>query len=319
MAALYPSVARSSWRNSRYGPRPMGVAYGLCAALFWGAADFFARLSTDRIGTRRTVFWMQLIGAITTGAVLLVPAARPPAPTLQTILIACAIGAFNVTGGILLYRALEIGTVSLVSPVSSTFAAIAAGLSIVAGERPGSMQLAGLAVTAVGVIFASIPPRQEEKTGQGQGQGQGQGKERPEASRRGLGLAALAAVAWGIAFFALRFVVGSLGSFFPVFISRAVSTVLVLVVSLAQRQRLSRPRNAWHLVAGVAVFDSIAFAAYNLGIAGSLTAVVSILSSLFSSVTVILAFIFLHERLGRLQWAAVLVILAGVALVSSAG
>ena len=291
----------------------MGVAYGLCAALFWGAADFFARLSTDRIGTRRTVFWMQLIGAITTGAVLLIPAARPPAPTLQTILIACAIGAFNVTGGILLYRALEIGTVSLVSPVSSTFAAIAAGLSIVAGERPGAMQLAGLAVTAVGVVFASIPPRQAGEPGQGHG------NERPAASRRGLGLAALAAVAWGIAFFSLRFVVGALGSFFPVFISRAVSTVLVLVVSLAQRQRLSRPRNAWHLVAGVAVFDSIAFAAYNLGIAGSLTAVVSILSSLFSSVTVILAFIFLRERLGKLQWAAVLVILAGVALVSSAG
>ena len=309
----------------------MGVVYGLCAALFWGAADFFARLSTDRIGTRRTVFWMQLVGAITTGAVLLLPAARPPAPTLQTILIACAIGAFNVTGGILLYRALEIGTVSLVSPVSSTFAAIAAGLSIVAGERPGPMLLAGLAVTAVGVIFASIPPRQARagagatpeaarETGQGQHQVQGQEPAgRPEASRRGLGMAALAAVAWGIAFFSLRYVVGALGSFFPVFLSRAVSTVLVLVVSLAQRQRLSRPRNAWHLVAGVAVFDSIAFAAYNLGIAGSLTAVVSILSSLFSSVTVILAFLFLHERLGKLQWTAVLVILAGVALVSSAG
>ena len=286
----------------------MGVAFGLTAALFWGAADFFARLATDRIGTRRTVFWMQLIGALTTGAVLLVPAARPPSPTLQTLLIACAIGAFNVTGGILLYRALEIGTVSLVSPVSSTFAAIAAGLSIAAGERPGLLQLLGLAVTAVGVVLASIPPRPSAPVVGGP----------PAASRRGLGLAALAAVVWGIAFFSLRFVVGSLGSLFPVFVSRVVSTVLVLVVSLAQGVPLTRPRNAWHFVAGIAVFDSIAFAAYNLGVAGSLTAVVSILSSLFSSVTVILAFIFLKERLGRVQWAAVLVILAGVALVSSA-
>lgn len=286
----------------------MGVVYGLAAALSWGAADFFARLATERVGTRRTIFWMQLVGTICAGALLAWPRAWPPAPTAASIALACGIGVLNVTGGTLLYRALEIGTVSLVSPISSTFAAITAALSIAAGERPTALQLSGLALAAAGVVGATIPPRAGAA-----------GSAPLAASRRGLGLAAAAALTWGIAFFLLRFVVGPLGSLLPVFISRAVSTLLVLAVSAAQRAPLTPPRTAWPLVIGVAVFDSLAFAAYNLGVAGALTAVVSILSSLFGAVTVLLAFVFLRERLGWLQWLAVLVTLAGVGLVSSAG
>ncbi len=281
----------------------MGILYGLLSALTWGGADFLARLASERIGSRRTLFWMQVIGAVLTASLLLVPSARPHALVPRTLALAAGIGVLNVTGGLLLYRALEIGTVSLVSPVSSTFAAIAAALSIAAGERPTSLQLAGLGLAALGVLGCAIPPGQSA---------------RAPTSRRGLGLAAGAAVSWGLGFFALRYVVGELGSLFPVVVSRVVSVAALLLGSLAVRAPLSRPVNAWHLVAGVAVLDSAAFVFYNLGVSGDLTAVVSILSSLFSAVTVLLAFAFLRERLGALQWAAVLVTLAGVALVSSA-
>ena len=285
----------------------MGIIYGLLSALTWGAADFLARLSSQRVGARRTLFWMQLIGLGLTGALLVLPAARPHSLSPRVMLLACAIGVLNVTGGLLLYRALEIGTVSLVSPVSSTFAAIAAALSIAAGERPTTLQLSGLVLAFLGVIGSAIPPR-----------GDAASSHQP-ASRRGLGLAAFAALSWGFAFFALRFVVGDLGSLFPVVVSRAVSVLLLLAASAALRAPLTPPRGALHFVAGVAVLDSAAFVLYNLGIAGDLTAVVSILSSLYSAVTVLLALVFLNERLSKLQWSAVAVILVGVGLVSNAG
>jgi drug/metabolite transporter (DMT)-like permease len=50
---------------------------------------------------------------------------------------------------------------------------------------------------------------------------------------------------------------------------------------------------------------------YNLGIATALTAIVSVLSSLFGAVTVLLARVFLGERLG------VAAIFAGITLVSA--
>ncbi|PYU10750.1 MAG: hypothetical protein DMG37_19235, partial [Acidobacteria bacterium] len=40
----------------------MGIFIGLLTALTWGGADFTARFSTHRIGTLRTMFYMQFVG-----------------------------------------------------------------------------------------------------------------------------------------------------------------------------------------------------------------------------------------------------------------
>lgn len=70
------------------------------------------------------------------------------------------------------------------------------------------------------------------------------------------------------------------------------------------------------LAAGAAVADTLAWGAYFLGTASSYVSVVTALASLFSVVTVILAWRFLRERLAAHQWAGVAIILAGIALVS---
>jgi len=279
----------------------VGIAFALGAALLWGAADFFARLAAERVGTRRTVFFMQLIALGVTGALLAWPAFRPPTPSARMLALAACIGVVNVAGAVMLYRALEIGTVSLVSPVSSTFAAVSATLAIGVGERPSGFQLAGLLVTVAGVIGASIPASGPLS-----------------ASRRGVGLAAGAALAWGLGFFALRYVVHDLGSVAPVVISRLVAAVIIGMASAARRAPLEPPRGtALLFIVAIAVGDSGAFILYNLGISTALTSIVTVVASLFSAVTVLLAHVFLRERLGRWQWAAVGVILAGVAMVSS--
>lgn len=283
----------------------MGVVYGLAAAVFWGTADFFARLASERVGSRRTLFYMQVLAFFCMSALLAIPATLPHALNARVIALTVAIGLLNVSGGAMLYRALEIGTVSLVSPISSTFAAIAAVLAIgIAGERPTIYQLVGLLLCVAGVIGASLPPPSATRT---------------PRSRRGLGLAGAAAICWGVSFFALRYVVGDLGPYFTVWISRITATAALGALAVAQRKPLPNPKGGWGWIFGVAVFDSAAFVFYNLGVATQLTSIVSIISSLFSAVTVLLAFIFLRERLGKLQWTAVAVIFCGVGLVSSAG
>ena len=280
----------------------MGVVFGLAAAVFWGTADFFARLAAERVGSKRTIFYMQCIGTVLMGGVVAVPAAQPPWPGSHVLLLAIVLGLMNVTGGSLLYRALEIGTVSLVSPVSSTFSAVTAMLAIVvAGERPSQLTLIGLALCVMGVLAASVPPSSGS----------------PTVSRRGIGLAALAALSWGISFFALRYVVQDLGPYFPVWVSRATSACALGLLALARREKLPAPKGAWRFIVGVAVFDSAAFCFYNLGISAALTSVVAVIASLYAAWTVLLAFIILKERLGAVQWAAVGVIFLGIGLVSA--
>src|SRR2546430_199864 len=43
----------------------MGILLGLLTALTWGGADFIARFATHRIGTLRSMLYMQLIGFVT--------------------------------------------------------------------------------------------------------------------------------------------------------------------------------------------------------------------------------------------------------------
>jgi drug/metabolite transporter (DMT)-like permease len=76
------------------------------------------------------------------------------------------------------------------------------------------------------------------------------------------------------------------------------------------------PAMFWIAVVPVGLLDTGANVAYNVGITQGLTSVVVVLSSLFSAVTVLLAWAFLRERLAAWQWAGVLSILVGIALVN---
>jgi uncharacterized membrane protein len=59
----------------------------------------------------------------------------------------------------------------------------------------------------------------------------------------------------------------------------------------------------------------VANVAYNLGVSVGTVAVVSTLSGLFSAVTVLLAFLFLRERLAKHQGLGFLAILVGVSVI----
>ena len=42
----------------------MGILLGVLTALTWGGSDFLARFATERMGTLRTLLYMQFIGFI---------------------------------------------------------------------------------------------------------------------------------------------------------------------------------------------------------------------------------------------------------------
>jgi drug/metabolite transporter (DMT)-like permease len=281
----------------------LGVGYGLFAAVTWGVADFLARLSASAVGTRRTLFWMQGF-ALWFCALFLIPeSAWPVWPSTPMLGRGVLIGLLNVSAAAMLYRAFEVGTVSLVSPISSTYCAVTATLAIAAGERPSQVALVGLVVTALGVVGVSVPASSPADA--------------PADARRGLWLAGGAALTWGVSFFLLKLVVADLGTVFPVVLSRGVAATVLLASGLAQGKSLKWPGKTIWTILGIVLFDSLAFLAYNRGVAVASTAVVSVIAALFSPVTVFLAFVVLKERLGRWQWASVGLVFVGVGLVSA--
>jgi drug/metabolite transporter (DMT)-like permease len=233
-------------------------------------------------------------------------AAREPLPSggiAAPILLSVVAGGLNALGAASVYRAFEIGTVSLIAPIVSCYAVVTAGLSVVWWhERPNAAQLVGLLVAVAGVAGVSFVPSPAGHAARG---------------RRGLNLAVVAALAWGVAFFLLHPAVHALGSLVPLIVVRLVSALALGAATAVRRERIAHPRAAWALLATIVVLDTGAFLAYESGVAHGLTTIVAVLSSLFSAVTALLAVIVLRERLSRGQVVAVGGVLAGVALVAA--
>lgn len=313
-----------------------GVLLGLLAALCWGVADFTLRGAVLAAGTFRVLYFMQIFGILT----LLIGVApwyplnfSHTTPTLA--LAASGLALVILAGAALLYRSFAIGKLAVVSPIAASFGAIVTILALIGGERPKAPQLLGLALLLVGVALSSIASTPSAPAAPSTADG--------APVKRGalLGpgvIEALSATAlFGVAYFALRGVVASVGGVETAFIGKVADllalTAMVLVGWASRRfarlpsfaqgavipaARSLAPRSAvfWRWIVPGAVLDISANVAYNIGVAGALTSIVATLSSLFTAVTVVLAWIFLRERLGRLQWIGVAFVLVGIALVN---
>ncbi|GHP01044.1 hypothetical protein KSF_110910 [Reticulibacter mediterranei] len=278
----------------------MGILFGLLAAICFGLADFVATHATRRIGVLRSLAAIQLLGVFVVGAVLLVTQQHAPPLDPSAWGIAVGISIINFIGTVLLYRAFTIGTLSLVSPIASGFAVVTAILAFSSGERPPILPLAGTALLVVGVIVVSRTRNTSNAT-----------------ALAGVPEALGASLCFGFYFWMLNSVTPTLGAFWPVWITRLVQLLCALLMLTVRGPfELKLLWKASPLLLIATVLDSGALLAFNLGIGQTYTTVTTALTSLYSAVTVLLAWLFLRERLSSGQWAGVGVILAGVLLVS---
>jgi drug/metabolite transporter (DMT)-like permease len=98
---------------------------------------------------------------------------------------------------------------------------------------------------------------------------------------------------------------------------RLSAVPLVIVLALALGPRLPTSRRAWLILLGVGVADTGATLLYALASTKGLLSVVSVLSSLYPIVLVVLGRVLLAERIARPQLAGVGVALLGVAMISA--
>src|SRR5690554_6050712 len=101
----------------------MGIVLGLAAALFWGSADFLARDASRRIGSFRTLLFMQVIGFLGLGAYLLASGELErlwAGSTVEDWGWAVLVAVLNMVSSLALYRAFEVCTaMSIVSPIAA--------------------------------------------------------------------------------------------------------------------------------------------------------------------------------------------------------
>jgi drug/metabolite transporter (DMT)-like permease len=82
------------------------------------------------------------------------------------------------------------------------------------------------------------------------------------------------------------------------------------------RSFLPRSRASWRWLLPIGVLDTAANLSLSIGLMSSLTSIVSVMSSLYGVVTVILGYVIAGERVTRIQQVGIVVTFIGVALVS---
>jgi drug/metabolite transporter (DMT)-like permease len=308
----------------------LAIILGLTGALCWGGADFAARFASRRVGAYRTLFFMQFFGFIALSVYLKFRGGffEGIAPGWHPWALAALAGVINMIASLSLYYSFQIGVMSIVGPVSSAYPALTVALAVASGERITALRGAGLAVTLVGVILAATtftPPvagpvnesPANESGVKETGATEAAAKETAHLSR-GVGWALLAALGFGVLFWFLGFyVVPAVGPTISVWVIRLTSFSVLALAAIPTRQSLKLPSGSvWWLLAAVGFLDTAAFVANNAGLHTGQVSVVSVLASLYGAVTVILAWIFLREKLERSQWLGIILIFAGIVLVS---
>src|SRR5205823_337526 len=289
----------------------MGILLGLVTALTWGGADFVARSSTHRIGTLRTMFYMQF-----TGFLLLTISMRwlggwghlADGSGWQPWGWGFLAGLLNACGTLSLYRSFEIGKMAVVAPLSASYPALTLILSWLSGDHLSTARVAGILFILLGVaVVAGGEHEPSENSAQP-----------TKANTRGIGWATIAAIAFGVLFWLLGIrVVPRVGAIQAVWMIRLTSASLtaLIIFSAAQPMRLPHGGVRW-MALGMGAFDTLAFVLSNRGMQMEQVAVISVLGSLYGAVTVGLAAIFLREHISRWQWTGIATIFGGILMIS---
>jgi drug/metabolite transporter (DMT)-like permease len=276
----------------------LGPVLALLSSALWGSADFLGGLLSRRMRAVAVVAGSQACGLVAVGVAAAVTGARgDPAAWAGW---AVAAGLSGTLALVCFYAALASGTMGVVSPIAALGAVVPLLLGVLAGERPTTVQVAGVVLALAGAALASGPELS------------GADRARPVL------LAAVAGVGFGLTLAFIGY--GSRSSTLLTLVGmRATSVTVFLVAAVALRTVGGlRPRHVPPLAA-VGLADAGANLAFGVATTVGLLSLTAVLGSLYPVVTVLLARWVLRERLRPVQTVGVVGALGGVLLVSTGG
>lgn len=277
----------------------MAALLALGGALCWGVGDFLGGLAARRMAVVAVLAISQAIGLA--GVLVWVLVAREAFPGVENLLPAAAAGVAGLVGLAALYRGLAVGAMGIVAPISAASPIVGLTADAVQGTFPAALQWMGIALVLAGIAALS---RESSPDGGG------------SRVASGVGLALVAALGFGL------FVVGldagsdeSAG--WAVVSARATAVVLAVVAALVISTSLRPSRGAWPLLIGIGVGDTLANVLVAIASTHGSIGIVAVLSATYPIVTVLLARLFLEERLTKAKRVGGGVAISGAVLVAA--
>jgi drug/metabolite transporter (DMT)-like permease len=300
----------------------LGIALALGASVCWGSGDFLGGLTTRRASLWAVIIGSQAVGLV--GAALVTVLTGHAWPGFAAVWPVLLGGVASVVAISCFYKALAIGSMSIVAPISATNALIPFLVGLALGERPSAAQLAGVVLAAIGVVLVASERAQAGET-IGAAALPNEPAIEPAAlgalperrnQRRAIALSLIAAVCMGLVLVGYD-ATARHDPLWAMLGGRMSSAVLFLVVFLALRPHVELRRSAIPFIVAVGLLDTGANGLFALATTRGYLSIVAVIGSVYPVVTVILAYVVLRERLARHQLAGAVATLAGIALIAA--
>lgn len=278
----------------------MGVVLTLAiaAALLLGASDFFAARSartTPSLTVTRTA-----VGVSTALSPLLLLLVKSRWIAHDTIIGALA-GLAMITGLMLLYRGYAVARMGIVAPLSSVLlATVPVVWDLLHGVTPSGWSSVGMALGLAALVLTSYTPG-------------GAG-----SVRLGAVLGITSGVAFGVAFTLMGEVTKESG-LSPVISQRATGFALLAVIGVVRREPFFATGFGLRAAAVAGALGLMAIGSLQLAFQRGETGPVSVASSQFATVAVILSVAFNRERMRWWQGIGVAATALAVALIAAGG
>lgn len=206
--------------------------------------------------------------------------------------VVLALGAF--------YRAMALGSVSVVAMIGALGVLVPITAGLVRGEEPTAIQAVGAVAAIGGVVLIAREPDPEWRA----------------AGRASMGLAALAALGFGVFFLGIDASAGERPAW-TIVAARAGGVAILLLAASRVRPSMRIPRGMIPALVAIGLCDVLANSLFALATTRGLLSLVAVAGSLYSAVTVLLARVFLAERLRGAQRVGLALAIVGVAVIAS--
>lgn len=290
----------------------IAILAGLGGMLGWGFADFFAKKTIDEVGSIVTLTWAHVFGTLILVLVafyqLFIQGISLSFPTnLMGWGGVLFFGALQAVVYLLAYEGFGKGQLALLNPVFASYAGLAAIVSVLfLGETLTPSLALSLVVIFTGILLLSLDTQSLKH-------------KRINLNRipglKEVAMAALLAAFWQL--YWDKFVGGADWVVYTL-LMYAFMTLTAFVFAKVKKVNLKIPKKSlWKFLVLIGLGEVVAYLALTLGFSATpYTSIVIVLSGAFSLPTILLARLFLKEKVSTIQTIGSLVIIAGVVILS---
>ena len=276
---------------------------GLIAAAAWGVHDVIGARVAAQIGAVKTATAVTLFGLVLLTLWLTIAGGFPTSDVERAWLPALS-GVFLALATIWLFAAMAAGSVSLAVPIVMSYPATSLVLGTLAGRTPDLAQVLFAALVIAGVVLVA---RSETSGG-----------ERTGNPRRAIVFAILSHATFAVGNFIGQYAATIHGAIPATWISRiGGSAAIIPLLLLIDSKPGEFPRSLLPFLVLMGGLDVFALSMLNLGGHTAQPELAIVTASAAGVIAILLAWVFLKERIAPLRWIGIIMTFSGVAALTA--